>query len=534
LKKKCIFAATFLNKKIMKKYMSYLFYRVSQKIFTKCSERHYVQRGKQKNQIMKSTVRILSLFIFMFSSVYVYSQDSISSNKLCKDVKYAFSFIRKTHINPYAYTDKKTVDSTEQIILGKLKERTKWSLLDFSIMMSLKTNSLFDGHTSIGNNLLYNIENIKYDSALYFPWEVSIKENLLYVIYDEQELKIQSINKQNANDVLKQIQHSFYADVELSAKNKLISLYFPYYYILIPPESNILFEIEVVNAKGEIMNITENGKTKEEIQTDIATKRVISPRDKKEYQLDFYPNDIALLTVNRFHYDSEEDYFVFLAESFKAITEHQSKYLFIDISNNGGGSDYNVFSLIDYLFEDEYKIFGEVFENRISKARIKQIGRWNYIKYGLKQKRNTYTKRLNNTIYGMTYCFYERQKDILHPFTGQIFLLQGYRTGSASLTMSSAIKASRRGIVIGETTGQPASLYANNIKDKLPYSKLQLYCSSSFSILPTGSYHDKWIEPDIYLDLDKTELNEQTLNDLVEQCQREYPHFFKYKPNAVE
>ncbi|MDR0605172.1 MAG: hypothetical protein LBG80_12790 [Bacteroidales bacterium] len=70
------------------------------------------------------------------------------------------------------------------------------------------------------------------------------------------------------------------------------------------------------------------------------------------------------------------------------------------------------------------------------------------------------------------------------------------------------------------------------LSEKLTFSeRTQLYCSITFSILPTGSYQDKWIEPDIYLDLDKTELNEHTLNDLVEQCQREYPHFFKYKPN---
>jgi hypothetical protein len=315
---------------------------------------------------------------------------------------------------------------------------------------------------------------VKYDSALYFPWEVNIKENMLYVTYNGQELKIQSINKQAVDDVLKQMQHCFHADVALYAKNKLIVRYFPYYYILVFPNDNILFEIEVVNTNGEIMNIMEKGKTKEETQTNIAAQQIFSPRYKKIYQLDFYPNDIALLTINKFHYDSEEDYSIFLSESFKTITEHQSKYLFIDISCNGGGSDYNVFSLVDYLFEDDYKIFGSVFENRISKAVIKQIGRWNYIKYGLKQKRNAYTKYSNNTIYGMTYCFYERQNDILYPFTGQIFLIQGYRTASSSVTMSSIIKASRRGIVIGESTGQPASLYANNIKDKLPYSKLQL------------------------------------------------------------
>jgi hypothetical protein len=314
------------------------------------------------NHIMKATVNILLSFMFIFSSISICaqdSQDSLSSKKLCKDVKYAFSFIRKTHINPYAYTDKETIDSMEQVILRKLKERNKWSLLDFNIMMNLNTPALFDGHTQICENYFHYLWEKKYDSTtLFFPYNVKIENNILYLIHNGQELKIQSINKHIATDVLTQMYQVFYADQPLSAKNKQIALYFSIYYTLIYGESGF-FEVDVANNNGDIINLSANGKSQKEIEIDIANKRIHhqSPRYEKDYCLNFYPDNIALLTVNGFDADLGEKYLDFLSESFKEITERQCKYLFIDISQNTGGSDHNVNLLLDYLFENDYKIF---------------------------------------------------------------------------------------------------------------------------------------------------------------------------------
>jgi hypothetical protein len=486
---------------------------------------------------MKLTIKIILCFIFMLSSVSICAQDSLSSKKLCKDVKYAFSFIRKTHINPYAYTDKKTIDSTEQVILKKLKERTKWSLFDFNIMMNLNTPALFDGHTMICENYFRYPWVLQYDSAtLFFPYNVKIENNMLYLIHNGQELKLQSINKHIAADVLKQMYQGFHADQSLSVKNKQISLYFPFYYILIYDEKSF-FEVEVVNDNGEIINLSANGKPREEIETDITNKRINhqSPRYdyKKDYCLNFYPDNIALLTVNSFSYDLGEKYLNFLSESFKEITDRQCKYLFIDISRNLGGSDHNADLLLDYLFENDYKIFGSVAEKRLPKIFMKKLRELKATKH-LNTLKNAYSKRSNNTKDVLFYTFHRRSENVLYPFTGQIFLIQSDYTVSAALTMSSAIRTSRRGVLIGEPTGQPANFYAELIPVELPYSKLLVTCSISHCIYSSGSSHDKWIEPDIYLDLDKTELNEQTLNNLIEQCKKEYPHFFKYPPNANE
>jgi hypothetical protein len=486
---------------------------------------------------MKATVNILLGFMFMFSPIHIYSQDSISSKKLCKDVKYAFSFIRKTHVNPYVYADKKTIDSTEQVILKKLKERNKWSLLDFNIMMNLNTPALFDGHTIICENYFHYLWEQKYDSAtLFFPYNVKIENNMLYLIQSGQELQIQSINKHIAADVLTQMYQVFYADQPLSAKNKQISLYFPIYYTLIYKEYDF-FEVEVINNERGIINLSANGKTGEEIKIDIDNKKINSLRYEKDFCLNFHPGNIALLTVNSFSYDLREQYLDFLSESFKEITERQCKYLFIDISRNPGGSDYNANLLLDYLFENDYKIFGGVAEKRLSKALMKLFKKYSHIshiKENLNMLKSSYSKRSNNAKHVLFYTFFDRVKNVLYPFTGQVFLIQSHHTASASMSLSSPIKTSRRGILIGESTGQPANFYAEMIVDELPYSKLPISCAASHCIFSSGSSHDQWIEPDIYLDLDKTELNEQTLNNLVEQCKKEYPHFFKYMPNARE
>jgi C-terminal processing protease CtpA/Prc len=332
------------------------------------------------------------------------------------------------------------------------------------------------------------------------------------------------------------MQHTFHADISKAVKNRKIVLYFPLYYNLIYHEKDNLFEMEIVNIDGEIINISSKGKTAREIKNDLSTKQLSSSRYKNHYQLDFYSNDIALLTVNNFGYyelGEEETYLAFLAESFKTIAKRQSKYLFIDISQNTGGSDHNAMFLLDYLFDSDYKIFGAIYEKKISKTYINLLRKYNYTEH-IRELKSAYSKYVNNTQHVMFYTFYERIKDVLHPFTGTIFLIQGDKTASAALTMSSAIRTSRRGLLIGDPTGEPANFYAEIIESKLPYSKLPIACAISHTIFSSGSSHDQWIEPDIYLDLDKTELNEQTLNNLIEQCKKEYPHFFKYTPNTKE
>jgi hypothetical protein len=82
--------------------------------------------------------------------------------------------------------------------------------------------------------------------------------------------------------------------------------------------------------------------------------------------------------------------------------------------------------------------------------------------------------------------------------------------------------------VIGEPTGETATFYTEPTIFELPYSKLNLQCATSLGTSTTGSSNDQWIEPDIYVDLDKMELNAQTLNMLLEQTKKEYPHFFNY------
>jgi hypothetical protein len=459
----------------------------------------------------------------MISDINISAQENkIPVGKMRKDVKFFFSTVKKTHPNPYALVSAKMLDSVEKRIISKLNKPL--SLFYFSRIMELEINSLFDAHTHI-RGVMHYFKEINYGSSLFFPWDICIEKNDVFLIDDLKKQKIVTINQHSIEDILRDLQYIFSADMSEDTKCEQIEIFFAYYYYYLYLEDSV-FTVSILDSNNHVIELSKHGNPQKEIDRRINTKYMMTS-DDEDFRLDFYSDSIAYLKVNTF--DSQEEdsslYIDFLKRSFKLITEKQSKYLFIDIKNNSGGSSYNVFCLLDYLFKDDYKVFGWVSQKRRSKAYIKEYEKGYGISGALTKDKK----------YEINYGYFERQQnETNYPFTGTLFLLQSNKTRSASLCLSSTIKASRRGIIIGMPTGEPASEYSQGLVFEMPNSKLIFQCATGFFTFPSGSTDDKWIQPDIYVDFKQIKIDTQILTRLIDIARKEYPSFFSdFKPAKI-
>ena len=81
-------------------------------------------------------------------------------------------------------------------------------------------------------------------------------------------------------------------------------------------------------------------------------------------------------------------------------------------------------------------------------------------------------------------------------FTGQIFVLSGPRSFSASTIFVSTIKCSDIGTLVGEETPDPTTLYADTIYSELPNSELYIAAASKCMIAACGKSDGRGVIPD--------------------------------------
>ena len=463
---------------------------------------------------VKVTVFLLLIMQNLWLDVSA-QQTKIAVQKLHQDVEFYFSTIQKVHPDPYAFASFQKVDSVKQQIIADIVQPLR--RIEFAVKMELEANSLFDNHTKM-HYIFHNPLRIDefYNSHL-FPWDIDVVENKLYLINQHGKQEIITINQQSTEEVMADLNKVFSADISEENKQTKIKHFFPLYYDLCyHKQNNSHFTITLQDIYGNITDLSKEGKGKQEVKEKIIANMAYTTQTTEDYQLGFYEDSIAVLTVNTFSYSDNSDYISFLDNSFKTIAEKSCKYLFIDIKNNGGGSSQNAFYLLDYLFDDDYKIFGYITLKRKSAAYIKEYG----IEEGQKKR---YKKGENIIDYG----FFERIREVQHPYTKTLFLLQSNETASAALDMSIAIKSSRRGIVLGTPTEEPACSFSQAIVFTLPNTKLTFQSATGFFINPSGSHDIQWIQPDIMVDVDTTAITNSTLNSWIALAKKLYLGFFK-------
>jgi len=440
-------------------------------------------------------MRLVLFNLFLLLAVAVNAQNATKTtfeiDELKTDVEFFFSELEKQHPNLYYYYPKDSVLQAKASIIRHIVAPMYRD--DFAKLVEINSNRFFDGHTGLkwyfGWGGTKSLERIPDTAFLFPPKKIRIDRGTLYT--EEGTDKVLSINGKQTDEIVATMRNILESGKHNYIKDCTIEDNFSAYYCLLFGGSE-QFEL-TIEQDGKIMQTKWQG---------VAKKDILEDNNSTALHFDLIiRNNIALLTVNTFDGMLFEEFQTFLDSSIKQIKQANVEFLFIDVSENGGGSDENVTLLLDYLYPADY-----------------------YFLYG-------YAETESGTEGGE----WERQNEVDSPYLEKLFILQSYKTFSAAMDFSSAIKTSNRGVVIGEMTADPAYSFSN-IKGRniMPNTGMYFSCASGFYAMPSGSHNCKLgILPDVYC-------HRKDLNSLKKDKDKMFEYFetiiAKYgdRQNAIE
>jgi len=192
---------------------------------------------------------------------------------------------------------------------------------------------------------------------------------------------------------------------------------------------------------------------------------------------------------------------------FNQVKKDNPRYLFIDISKNGGGQSVVGGMLIDGFNSKPYRSFSHNFKR--SEDYIKLLKSWGI-------EADDYYK---NAPEGKVFHF---DSDTTFPptskpnrFTGKVFVVVGNGTFSSAMMMATWVKDNKLATITGETPvmGHPNG-FGELYNTKLPNTKINLLFGVKQWIRPNGDLKDNLLIPDVPVKLtyDKAALIKEVLN----------------------
>ncbi|RHR41838.1 hypothetical protein DWX23_04595 [Parabacteroides sp. AF18-52] len=419
----------------------------------------------------------ISVCILFYSSI-AFSQ-TLSVEEMHEDVIYYFTTLKNENCDLYAKYSLLQFDSIQKDILAHIN--IDMSILDFNRIL-LTLNQYTDGHTGIDREKLYWERK---DLNCIMPF--SIQNDSAFI--DDNSLVVK-INGKEINGLVAEIRKSCSWEDNRKAVEEDIKRYMPFYlsafYNIYPPYC--------IESRNIITN---------ELYSDSLNLKRIKIFDKP-YGLETYEKDsiaIFYYTTCKLHFVRNE-FEKMLPIIFSHLEKLNIKYLFINIAQNGGGSDEFNELIFRYLNSEEYKgySFCKLNKSKIPVIWERELSKLNSVKRFLATKLNA--SNMENSL--KTGVLYNKMKfkGNKKGFNGLVFLIQSSCTYSAAVDFSTQFKLRNMGIVVGEECGEPVVFSANWFNSVLPNSKIRFKYSTSKSWYePNVITTNGFLQPDIKYDL---------------------------------
>lgn len=455
---------------------------------------------------MKQQIIILSVILLgVYSNCY--AQKKISRKDAIEDIDFFFEQAEQIHPNLYFNISKEELNNKLLTVKEQLDDSI--SIDDFSLKMTTLANLMGDGHTNIypSKNLRdrYREENTQ------LPFRVNVSNNKIYVASSQTAKLISndiilSINNVPAPELLA-LKKLVNGDIA-NQKIRKLSHYFSYYLFIGYGYSDSLnITVERKGIKKHLsVNLFKPGKRKA----------------KEKYTFRFLNDTTGLLTINTFSGINKGEYLHFLDCTFNNIHQKQINTLLIDLTKNGGGNSYYGEVIFPYINVEKYR-FNQKYFIKTSKPEKKYIRKrfvkWYYYplypfvslsKMGrilLFKKSGSITEIALKDTY---------LNPVANSFNGKVYVVTSNNTYSAAADFVSAFKYADRGLMIGDTVGQPYSGFIDKIPFKLPHSGLQGGVSfKKYDYIGANkTNYNQGIPPDIYLNSYK---NDGSYDHLIEK-----------------
>lgn len=457
-----------------------------------------------------SALQKLLSAILLFFAAELTAQNHFSKIELLEDLAFLKKSLEETHYNLYAYTPKPEFDANYDQVKKDIK-KDSFSLLEATSICQKIVSKANNGHTEIGFPGT-SYRNYATNDGTLFPLEIAFENGNALVRKnwsDNTEIQIGSnvisINGRDIEHILSDI-HPLISAERTYFKNAKLELYsFPRYYWQVYGKQD-RFKV-VIESNGNLKTHT--------IGAVHAIKGYEMKRNElidSERKLKFMGTS-AYLKPGNFSGD-EEKYQKFIDSAFLEIKRTGRKNLIVDLRNNGGGN--NSFSdyLVSYFAARPFQ-WNSSFQLKTSKL-LKEQARKNH------DTTQAYWQNVLNHPNGELYKYefepYQPQPKNKR-FTGRVYALVNRQSHSQATVTAAQIQDYGFGTIVGEETGEYASLYASQFQYALPNTGIIVHVSKGKMVRVNGSTKEEGVIPDIYIKDHLLDEKDEILEELLSQIE---------------
>lgn len=458
-----------------------------------------------------NTLFLVLVLLFPFKQ-NCFSQDGdFSKKEILEDLDSLKNILEKSHFNLYAYTSKQEFDSNFNEVRASVAGDSI-SLKQATDLFQKVISKANVGHAEIDFPAQSYISFAQRQGRI-FPLEIALENEKAFVRRNysgnseiKSGIEILAINGESIDNILTHFKPHISAEREYLKNAKIEFWSFPRLYW------------QVYGEKSDFrIRVRETGEIKQyEIQAipameayEYKRKDILSSNPRLEfYGLSAY--------LNPGNFSGDEDAFRnFIDSAFAEINKTGSKYLVLDLRNNGGGNN----SFSDYLvsyFADEKFTWNSKFSLKTSK----------YLKQHTRRNNDTtdqyfqeILKRKNGEIFDYHIAEAEPQPESKR-FEGEVFALVNRQTYSQAAVTAALLQDYDFATIVGEETGDYPSLYASIFPVELPNTKILVKIPKGRILRVNQSEKAEGVIPEIQIKDHLLDEDDEILNALLKRLNK--------------
>ena len=486
-------------------------------------------RGSRGHKLILFFCCLLCCWASIMAQKKLADAPKIAPALLVQDLQTLHSILEHNHPSLYWYTPKDSMDMHFNVALHAVSDSmAAWK---FKNVVATYLSNIKCGHTSVhySTRLTKQYKAYRYPQ---FPFLLKVWKDSAVVLASlntkDSVLKRGTIITAINQTPIKKVIDSIYATMStdgnsINFKSQVLSNNFSGWYKSRFGDADTVSQLSFIDSIGNISTAAVPAYSPAKPIPDSAVVQNIKqpkPAPIKKWNLTIDSvTHTAFMRVTSF---SGEGLRKFIRRSFKQIHTVGAKNLVIDLRENGGGNIKNSTLLTKYLIDHSFKIADSVVANNRGIGKVPTSSFFNVVYYALAKA--VISKKEQDG----KYHFKRFEKHYYEPITkdhfdGDIYVLQGGYTFSASTLFIAPIMEQKNVTLIGEETG--GGYYGNSAmmipNIKLPNSGLQcrlpLYRLVMDKTRPKGNgiMPDILVEPSSYAIKKGFDLKMETVKKII-------------------
>lgn len=413
--------------------------------------------------------------------------------------------LEEGHAGLYRYTSKKELDGQFDEIEKRLTQPL--TEIEFFRLLAPLIGNINDGHTRIYFSTAR--ESDLQDQPVLFPFKLQFIDDKAYLFrnYSENEglvmgSELLSVNQRPIAEIidlmLPLVTRDAHVETARLRRMESTSLFGSLYTALFGPAASFSIEYREPGS-GDIKTVAVKGIPSKDLNGIFARRYPDAAGQRPPIQME-WKDDIAVLTVRTFgsgaYQSAKISYPTFLRDAFQELEDKGTRYLVIDLRDNGGGDDAYGKILFAHLMDKPFQYYRHL---RINRAEYSFFKYTNVPPEQAKLPANQFKKNDEGTYDLAFHPNLGLQQPIPPVFQGKVHILINGNSFSGTGECTSLIHYHKKAIFIGEECG--SGYYGNTSgfmpELTLPNTKLRVRIPLLLYTMAVSGYpEDRGIIPD--------------------------------------